>query len=187
MRRSTRSSTPSSSAAPAPRAPSTPARVRLVDHQAGAVAGAQLDDVHQRRHVALHREDAVDDDQHAAAVVLGAAERALELVHAVVAEGAHLRPREQHAVEDRGVVAGVDDHRVAGVEQRAERAHVRLMAGGEDDRVLAAPSTPPARARAPDAAAWCRSAGASRSARCRSAPARRARPASRARRPVRPR
>ena len=44
--------------------------VRLVDHQARAVALAQLDDVHQRRDVALHREDAVDDDQHAAAVAL---------------------------------------------------------------------------------------------------------------------
>ena len=38
IRRSTRSSTPSSSEAPAPRAPSTPSAVGLVDHQARAVA-----------------------------------------------------------------------------------------------------------------------------------------------------
>ena len=40
-------------------------------------------------------------------------EHLLELVQAVVAEGAQLGAREQAAVEDRGVVAGVDDHRVA--------------------------------------------------------------------------
>ena len=92
----------------------------------------------QRRDVALHREDAVDDHHHAAAVALRAGEGALELVEAVVAEGAHLGLREQHAVEDRGVVAGVDDHRVGGAEQRAERADVGLVAGGEDDRVVGA-------------------------------------------------
>ena len=36
------------------------------------------------------------------------------------------------------MVAGVDDDGVAGPEQRAERADVRLVAGGEDDRVLGA-------------------------------------------------
>ena len=101
----------------------------LVDHQARAVALAQLADLAQRRDVALHREDAVDDDQHAAAVALRALEHLLELVQAVVAERAQLRAREQAAVEDRGVVAGVDDHRVAGPEQRAERADVGLVAG----------------------------------------------------------
>ena len=34
------------------------------------------------------------------------------------------------------MVAGVADHRVAGLEDRADRAEVRLVAGGEDDRVL---------------------------------------------------
>ena len=111
--------------------------VGLVDHQARAVALAQLADLAQRRDVALHREDAVDDDQHAAAVVLRrAASIVLELVQAVVAERAQLGAREQAAVEDRGVVAGVDDHRVAGSEQRAERADVGLVAGREDERVL---------------------------------------------------
>ena len=65
--------------------------MRLVDHQARAVALAKLDDVYERRHVALHREDAVDDDEHATPVALGALQSALELVHAVVPEGAHLR------------------------------------------------------------------------------------------------
>ena len=34
------------------------------------------------------------------------------------------------------MVAGVADHRVAGLEDRPDRAQVRLVAGGEDDRVL---------------------------------------------------
>ena len=89
-------------------------RVRLVDHQPRAVRLAELDDPRQGGDVALHREDAVDHDEHAAAVVCRALEHLLELVEAVVAERAQLGAREQAAVEDRGVVAGVGDHGVAG-------------------------------------------------------------------------
>ena len=138
IRRSTRSSTPSSSEVPAPRAPSTPApwasstisRAPWGSHSS-TISGSGRD-------VALHREDAVDDDEHAAAVLGRALELLLELVEPVVAERAQLGAREQAAVEDRGVVAGVGDHRVAGREQRPERADVGLVAGGEDDRVLGA-------------------------------------------------
>ena len=56
--------------------------VCLVDHQAGSEALAQLADVEQRRDVPLHREDTVDDDEHAAAVALRAVEHLLELVEA---------------------------------------------------------------------------------------------------------
>jgi hypothetical protein len=69
IRRSTSASTPKSSLVPAPRAPSTPGGVRLVDHQPRAVRLAQLDDPRQVGDVALHREDAVDDHEHAAAVL----------------------------------------------------------------------------------------------------------------------
>jgi hypothetical protein len=53
-----------------------------------------------------------------------------------VAEGAEARAGELAAVEDRGVVARVADHRIAGLQDRADRAQVRLVAGGEDDHVL---------------------------------------------------
>ena len=112
--------------------------VRLVDHQPRAVRLAQLDDPRQVGDVALHREDAVDDDEDAAAVVARALEHLLELVEAAVAERAQLRARQQAAVEDRGVVAGVGDHGVARAEERAERADVGLVAGREDDRLLGA-------------------------------------------------
>jgi hypothetical protein len=66
--------------------------VGLVDHQPRAVGAAELGDARQRRDVALHGEDAVDDDEDAAAR-RAARSSALELVEAVVAEGAQLGPR----------------------------------------------------------------------------------------------
>ena len=111
--------------------------VGLVDHQARAVARAQLDDVGQRGDVALHREDAVDHHEHAAAVASARARGARSsLSRRLWRKGRILARESRHAVEDRGVVARVDDHRVAGAEQRAERADVGLVAGGEHDRVL---------------------------------------------------
>src|SRR3954471_950453 len=112
--------------------------VGLVDHQAGAVRAAERGHVGQRREVALHREEAVDDHQHPPAVRLGAREHRLELVQPVVAEGPHPRAGERDGVEDRRVVAAVAHDSVAGVEQRADRAGVGEVARGVDDRVLRA-------------------------------------------------
>ena len=136
IRRSTSDSRPKSSLAPAPRAPRTPTAVRLVDHQPGAVRAAELDDRRQVAEVALHREDAVDDHQHAAAVAARALEHPLELRHLVVAVRAQLGARELAAVEDRGVVGRVADHGVAGAEDRADRPGVRLVAGREHQHLL---------------------------------------------------
>ncbi len=63
----------------------------LVDHQARAVGGAELDDLGQRRDVALHREDAVDDDEDAAAVAGRALQHPVQLVHLAVPERPELR------------------------------------------------------------------------------------------------
>ena len=108
----------------------------LVDEQACSVAPAQLADLAERRDVSLHREHPVDDHQDAAAVRRRPLQHLLELVHAVVAERAQLRSREQAAVEDRCVVARVDHHRVRRAQQRAQRAHIRLMTRREHERVL---------------------------------------------------
>ena len=40
-----------------------PNSVRIIDHQAGVVAVLQRDETGQIRHVAFHREDAVDGDE----------------------------------------------------------------------------------------------------------------------------
>ena len=85
-------------------------RVGLVDHQARAVAAAELGDLGQRRDVALHREDAVDDDEDAAAVRCGAARACCSSrSRRLWRNGAQLGAREDAAVEDRGVVARVGD------------------------------------------------------------------------------
>jgi hypothetical protein len=112
--------------------------VGLVDHQARAVLAAERHDVRHGGEVALHREHAVNDHQDAAAVALGALEHRLELVEPVVAVRADAGARHHDRVEDRGVVARVADHGVAGAEQRADRPGVRQVAGGEDERVLGA-------------------------------------------------
>ena len=128
IRRSTWSSTPNSSHALGV----------LGDHHPGAVAVADLGDLGQGRHVPLHGEHTVDHDQHAAAVGGRLLERVFQAIHAVVAERTQLGARENAAVEDRGVIARVDDDRVAGGEDRPERAEVGLMPGREDQRALGA-------------------------------------------------
>ena len=112
--------------------------MRLVDQEPCPMGPAELDRPRQVADVALHREDPVDDDEDAAAVLGGAAEHLLQLVHPVVAERSELRPGEAAAVEDRGVVAGVADHGVARLEDRADAPDVGLVAGRVDDRVLLA-------------------------------------------------
>ena len=138
IRRSTSASTPNSSLAPAPRAPSTPA----------ACASSTI----SRAPCALHSSTIRGRSATSPSIEKtpstttstpppsspGALEHLLELVEPPVAERAQLGAREQAAVEDRGVVGGVGDHRVAGRQQRAERADVGLVAGGEDDRLLGA-------------------------------------------------
>jgi len=90
----------------------------------------------QRSDLALHREDAVDDDEDPAVVVARLLQGALQLVHPVVAKGAQLRAAEDAAVEDRGVVARVGDDGVAGREQRPQRREVRLRPRRGDERLL---------------------------------------------------
>ena len=63
---STRPWSPKWSTVPAPPVPSTPERVRVVDHHDRAVPLGDLDEVGQRSDVAVHREHAVGDQQLAA-------------------------------------------------------------------------------------------------------------------------
>ena len=110
--------------------------MRFVDHQPCTMAAAQLDDLRQRRHVAFHREDAVDNHEDPTAVALGLLQALLEEVQAVVAERAQLGAREDAPVENRGMVTGVRDHGVARPEDRPERTEVGLVTGREHERGL---------------------------------------------------
>ena len=88
------------------------------------------------RGVAAHRVDAVDDD---ALARLGRQRREdlVELVDVVVAEALHRRPRQAHAREQRVVGLLVDHRVVVTAEEAGDAAHVRDVAGREDQRGLA--------------------------------------------------
>ena len=134
---STRPSTPQCSGVPRPVLPDEARRVGVVDHDQRVVALGEVADRLQVGDVAVHREDAVGRDDHAARA--GRA-RLLQLrlevlqVHVLVAEAVRLA--EADAVDDRGVVERVGDDRVLLAEQRLEEAAVRVEARRVEDRVV---------------------------------------------------
>ena len=97
---------------------------------------AQLDELGERRGVAAHRVDAVDD--HALPGLGGQlGEDLRQALEVVVPEALHRGARELHAREQRVVHVLVEDHVVVTVQDAADRAHVRDVAGGEHQRRLA--------------------------------------------------
>ena len=98
----------------------------------------QLDQLGQRRQVALHAEDAVGDDQ-AAGAVGDLAELALERADVgVLVDGLAAGAGEADAVDDRGVVELVGEHPGALVAERVEQRLVRVPARRVGDRRLGA-------------------------------------------------
>ncbi len=109
--------------------------VGVVDHEAGVVALADVDNRGQLGDVAAHAVDAVDDDE--GCLALGHAPQGLlQVVGLVVAEAVDLAVGELGAVVDAGVVAFVDDGRGVAIDQGGDGAEVGLVAGGEDQRRL---------------------------------------------------
>ena len=74
-------------------------RVRLIDHQPGAVALLQLDELRQVGDVAVHGIEAFDDDQRVAARAPVRAQQPLEVIEIVVPEGERLGVRKLDAGE----------------------------------------------------------------------------------------
>ena len=109
----------------------------VVEQERVGVLVAQLDELGQRRGVAAHRVDAVDDDA-LAGVGRELVEDLAEPVDVVVAEALHRRARELRAGEQRVVGVFVEDDVVVAVQEAADRADVRHVAGGEDERRLPA-------------------------------------------------
>ena len=87
--------------------------VRIVDHHQGVVAIGQLANRRQVGDRPVHREHAVGGDQ-AEAGPAGLLEPGLQVGHVVVAIAKPLGLAEPHAVDDRGVVQLVGNHRVLG-------------------------------------------------------------------------
>ena len=176
MRRSTRSSTPSSSRrARAARAQHADA-VRLVDHQPGAVARAELGDLGQRRRRRppsrrrrrRPRGRRRRRPRRARSMRSSLSRRLWRKGRSLARESRQPSRIEAWSPESAMTVS-------PGPRIVAERAEVGLVAGREDDRVLGAHPVGELAARARGGGRSCRSAAASRSGRCRSARARRAR------------
>src|SRR5213592_3788872 len=105
----TRAPRPSASARPAPPGPSTP--------------------------VAVHGKDRVGHDEPATAPRSGG-ELGLQGLHVAVGVDVDAGPREPAPVDDARVVEGIAEDVVAAADERRDRAHVRLVAGGKEERRL---------------------------------------------------
>ena len=110
--------------------------VRVVDHHAHVVAPRELDDLLERRDVAVHREHAVGHDQRPA--VVRVAQAPGQVVDVAVAVDERLGAREPAAVDDRRVVELVGEDDLAAARQRGHDAEVGEVAGAEQQRALRA-------------------------------------------------
>ena len=107
--------------------------VRVVHHDARAVFLADCDDLRHRRDVAAHAVDAVNHHQ-LPGIGGQLAQQVVQAADVAVTEAAHLAAAHQAAIDDAGVIVLVDDHVVALLHQRRDRADVGLVAGREDQR-----------------------------------------------------
>ena len=109
--------------------------MRLVDDNARAVALGELDDGGERRHVAVHREDRIGDDQ---TTTSGTPQTPREVVEVAVLVDERVGKREPAAVDDRGVVQCIGENGRAALRERRDDARVREVAGPEEHARLAA-------------------------------------------------
>ena len=111
----------------------------LVDIGHGVVALGEVDDLPDRRDVAIHRIDALEDDQ-LGALAARRLQQAFEMRDVVVAEDLLLGARAPHALDHRGVVQLVGDDQAVGQKPRdgRDRRLVGDEAGGEDQRCFLA-------------------------------------------------
>ena len=114
-----------------------PERVGVVHHYGSLVFLAQAHQVGQRGDVALHRVHAVHDDEFRG-VAGGEPEFLLQVRHVVVAELAHLAETQAAAVDDAGVVQGVQEDESAAEAQASHDAQVHLETGAVGHRGLLA-------------------------------------------------
>jgi hypothetical protein len=105
--------------------------VGLVEVEHGAVPLAEIDDLPERRRVAVHAEDGVGGDEPAAGT--GRREQPGEPVHVAVAVDLDVGAGEAAAVDDGGVVPLVGEDRVARADERPHHACVHVVARREEE------------------------------------------------------
>ena len=112
-----------------------PCRVAFVDHNECIVLVRQVADLIHRSDIAVHREDAVGDDD-AEASGLGFLEYALQVFHVRIFVAVALGLTEAYAVDDGGMVQRVADDSVFRAEEGLEDPAVSVEAGGVEDGVF---------------------------------------------------
>ena len=118
---------------PAPLRPHEPGRVAIVHHRQGAVLLGQRHDFGQFRQIAIHRKDAIRRDHDEPRTISARLPQLrLEIVHVGVCVTVTLCLAKPDAVDDRGMVEGVGDHRVLWPQKRLEQAAIGIEAGGEE-------------------------------------------------------
>ena len=105
--------------------------VRVVEERHRAVLARDRQHLRERCDVAIHRVDAVEDDEHPPKLARRSRDRLFERGDVSVREHPCARVRELAAVDDRRVVEGVRDDHVALPGQRGDHADVRHVAGAE--------------------------------------------------------
>jgi hypothetical protein len=119
-----------------------PGGVGVVDRDHRAVALGEVADFGELGHIAVHRKDAVGDDElEARALGVGSFELGFEVVHVAVGVTEAFCLAEAYAVDDRGVVEGVGNYGVLRPEQRFEQPAIGVERGGKEDRVILAQVT----------------------------------------------
>ena len=110
--------------------------VRVVDHHDGVAPLGDVHEVGERRDVGVHREDAVRDQELAAARLRRFRQEPLGIGGIPVLEHLDLRFRQTGSVDDRRVVQTVAHDHVVGSEDRGDRPGVRREAGLEEQRCV---------------------------------------------------
>ena len=116
--------------------------VGIVDQQAEVEVLLHGHDLVELAQVALHAEDALGDDQHAAVLLLGQRRGVLQLqaqrLHVVVAVDEALALVQAQAVDDAGVGLGIVDDDVTRREQAVDDREHTLVAEVEQEGILLA-------------------------------------------------
>jgi hypothetical protein len=113
-------------------------RVRLIDRQIGAVPRLDLGELGERRLIAEHTVDALDDDQLALALIGQSSQATVEILGVVVAEAHHSCAAEAAAVVNARVGVGIRQDDVPRTRKPREHAQVSLVARREHECAAAA-------------------------------------------------
>ena len=111
--------------------------VGIVNHDGGVVLLAEFADAGDGGDVSLHRIHAVNHDE-LGGVAGGEPELLLQVCHVVVAELAYLAETQAAAVDDAGVVKGVEEDEASAEAEASDNSEVDLEAGAVGDGLFLA-------------------------------------------------